>query len=617
MKIRYCTILLSTLTAVPASTLYASPVLEELVITSSRLPTQWSQIATAITILDSDQIAAYGTVSLVDVLKYQPSVSVTRTGGAGKASTVRIRGEEGYRTLVLLDGIPLTDTSGTQHSARLEHLLTQGITSLEILRGPQGLLYGADAGGIISLSSKPTEDGVNTQIQFESGRYQSRSQAITSAYRSANGFISATVNEISTDGFNASTADTELRDDDGYENLTTQLSGQYSISDSLSLSGSYRRVSADNEYDGCYNANFSLTHRCDNSFDMQSGRVALSWGSEVSDSVISLTQTEIDKAFLSEGVFSFGASGKIDQLSYVGRKALVSGVDLIFGAELERSRLNDGQFQAKRGQNSVFTELQWAPSDDSLVSFAARHDDNDDFGRHVSTRASYVRIHNSTVGIFKYKASLGTGFRAPSLYEIAYNTGPFAFGSAAEQALEEELSRGVDVGVEYIGPDGTHVQVTLFKQSIRNAIEFDLEGYSGYLQTQGTGRVQGLEMLLDWPVTDSVALRASATFMDSEDPEGDTRIYRPDQQGALTLEFTPPHSALSLSSALLYRGDSRGINQQLIEGYTSLDLRANWQLTAKVASFVRVENALDADNREIPGFYGVNSALYAGLTIHF
>ena len=95
------------------------------------------------------------------------------------------------------------------------------------------------------------------------------------------------------------------------------------------------------------------------------------------------------------------------------------------------------------------------------------------------------------------------------------------------------------------------------------------------------------------------------------------RIYRPDQQGALTLEFTPPHSALSLSSALLYRGDSRGINQQLIEGYTSLDLRANWQLTAKVASFVRVENALDADNREIPGFYGVNSALYAGLTIHF
>lgn len=168
MKIRYCTILLSTLTAVPAPPLCASPVLEELVITSSRLPTQWSQIATAITTLDSEQIASYGTVSLVDVLKYQPSVSVTRTGGAGKASTVRIRGEEGYRTLVLLDGIPLTDTSGTQHSARLEHLLTQGITSLEILRGPQGLLYGADAGGIISLSSKPTEDGVNTQIQLES-----------------------------------------------------------------------------------------------------------------------------------------------------------------------------------------------------------------------------------------------------------------------------------------------------------------------------------------------------------------------------------------------------------------------------------------------------------------
>ena len=617
MKIRYYTIVLSTLTAVHTSMLSASPVLEELVITSSRLPTQWSQIATAITTLDSDQIAAYGTTSLVDVLKYQPSVSITRTGGAGKAATVRIRGEEGYRTLVLLDGIPLTDTSGTQHSARLEHLLTQGITSLEILRGPQGLLYGADAGGIISLSSKPTKEGANTQIQLESGRYQSRSHAITSAYRSADGFISATINEVSTEGFNASTADTELRDDDGYENLTTQLSGQYSISDSVSLSGSYRRVSADNEYDGCYRADFSLTHRCDNKFDMQSGRVALSWGSEVSDSVVSLTQTEIDKVFLSEGAFSFGASGQIDQLSYVGRRAVMSGVDLIYGAELERSRLDDGQFEAERGQNSVFAELQWAPSDDSSVSIAARNDDNDDFGQHISTRASYVRIHSSEVGIFKYKVSLGTGFRAPSLYEIAYNTGPFAFGSAAEQVLEEELSRGVDLGVEYIGPGGAHAQVTLFQQSIRNAIEFDLEGYSGYLQTQGRGQVQGVELLLDWPVTDSLALRASATLMDSEDPQGNTRIYRPDQQGALSLEFTPPHSALGLSSALLYRGDSRGINQQLIKGYTSLDLRANWQLTAKVASFVRVENALDADNREIPGFYSVNSALYAGITIHF
>jgi vitamin B12 transporter len=133
--------------------------LEEIVISASRIPSSWSQVAPSITKLDQADLNAFGNTALVDILQYQPSVSVSHTGGVGKAATVRIRGEEGYRTLVLLDGIPLTDTSGTQHGPRLEHLLSQGLTSVEILRGPQALLYGADAGGVINLSTRPKAEG--------------------------------------------------------------------------------------------------------------------------------------------------------------------------------------------------------------------------------------------------------------------------------------------------------------------------------------------------------------------------------------------------------------------------------------------------------------------------
>lgn len=128
-----CALLLASCNALASST----TALEEIVITSSRVPEPWSEIATAITKLSKEDLDYYGNLSLVDVLQYQPSMSVTHTGGAGKAATVRIRGEEGYRTLVVLDGIPLTDTSGTQHSPRLEHLTTQSLTSVEILRGPK------------------------------------------------------------------------------------------------------------------------------------------------------------------------------------------------------------------------------------------------------------------------------------------------------------------------------------------------------------------------------------------------------------------------------------------------------------------------------------------------
>ncbi len=86
--------------------------LEEVVVTSSRVPMPLRQVGTSISVITQEEIAQLGFSSLYDVLRTQPAVSVTNTGGAGSATALRIRGEEGYRTLVLLDGIDISDTSG-------------------------------------------------------------------------------------------------------------------------------------------------------------------------------------------------------------------------------------------------------------------------------------------------------------------------------------------------------------------------------------------------------------------------------------------------------------------------------------------------------------------------
>ena len=123
---------------------------EETVVVASRTPDLIDQIGVSVTVLDQDAMRAFGYPDLGSLLDTQPGVTVTMDGGYGKAAAVRIRGEEGYRTRIVLDGINIADPSSPQISPRVEHLLSSGLSRVEILRGPQGLMWGADAGGVIS-----------------------------------------------------------------------------------------------------------------------------------------------------------------------------------------------------------------------------------------------------------------------------------------------------------------------------------------------------------------------------------------------------------------------------------------------------------------------------------
>ena len=123
--------------------------LEEIIVTSSRVAMPLRQVGTSVSLVTSQDIKERGFLNLADVLRYEPSISVSNTGGAGKATSLRIRGENGFRTKLLIDGIDVTDTSSPQGAPHFEQLSSSGIARVEVLRGPQGLMYGADAGGVV------------------------------------------------------------------------------------------------------------------------------------------------------------------------------------------------------------------------------------------------------------------------------------------------------------------------------------------------------------------------------------------------------------------------------------------------------------------------------------
>src|ERR1700682_1138876 len=116
---------LSTFGAVTA--VFADEPTEKVVVSANRLPQPVREVGSDVTIIDEAEIKHRGATFAIDVLRGQPGVTVTQTGGPGGFAAVRLRGEEGYRTLLLIDGIKVSDPSGTQNISYFTNLPAAGI----------------------------------------------------------------------------------------------------------------------------------------------------------------------------------------------------------------------------------------------------------------------------------------------------------------------------------------------------------------------------------------------------------------------------------------------------------------------------------------------------------
>ncbi len=597
---------------------WANDRLEEVIVTSSRVEMPLRKIGTSVSVVTEQDIRDRGHNSLVEILRNHPSVSVSNAGGAGKATALRIRGESGYRTLVLLDGIDITDTSGTQASPRLEHILSSGLQRVEILRGPQGLMYGADAGGVINIQSRTTRSGLSGTLSAEGGRYGTRQFGAEIGGGNSLVDFNLSATDFKTDGFNSRSTDTTLRDDDGYQNTTLHGRFGFQASEELRFELVARDVSGDNEYDGCFsNTTFSEIDDCSDDFDQSSYRVNADYDSGVFTNRLAYSDTDTDKAFYAEGQSSFIAEGGLEKWEYLGSWKSSESLRLVYGAEFRTDTINDSSLDTERDQDGYFFEYQGELFQQFYTTVGVRVDDNDDFGSHTSYRISGAYPVNLGSGELKFKVAYGTGFRAPSLYEISYNGGPFAAPPASTTALTEETSEGYDLGVEYFGSNGLYLEAVYFDQEIDDSIEFDLVFFSGYLQFEGVSKSKGVELVGEYPLLNTLSLTGNYTYNDTENPDGSQRLRAPKHLANLGLAYRGFNDKLSLNLSLRVSQDSVDGFGVEIDNYEVVDFSASYRVLANFEVYGRVENLLDEDYQEVPTYNTSGAAGYAGLRYSF
>jgi vitamin B12 transporter len=610
---------LSALAAILAASTVslANDKLEEIIITSSRVEMPLRKVGTSVSVVTQQNIEDRGYSSLVDVLRNQPAVSVSNTGGAGKATALRIRGESGYRTLVLLDGIDISDTSGTQASPRWEHLQSAGIGRVEILRGPQGLMYGADAGGVINIQSRNANRGFAGELSAEGGSFDT--QLYTANLGGGNDDLdfSLFASDYDTGSFNSRTTDTQLKDDDGYENTTVHARVGWNAAEDLRFELIAHDVDGDNEYDSCFSTvDFSNVDDCSDDYSQSNYRATAELGSGSFTHKLAYSDSTTEKEFFSEGRSSFAADGGLERLEYLGSWSGAESVRLIYGVDLETESIDDGSVDVDRDQAGYYAEYQGDFGEQLFVTIGARYDDNDDFGTHTSYRTSIAYLVAVSNGEVKLKGTYGTGFRAPSLFEISYNNGPFAAPPASDTALLEEITEGFDLGIAYYADNGSVIEMVYFDQTVEDLIDFDLIAFSGYVQFSGDSSSTGVELSGDIPVADTWFLTGNYTYNEAEDPDGQQRLRAPKHLANLGISYRP-QGALSIN--LNIRGsydavDGFGVK---IDDYEVVDLSARYQLIPSLELFGRVENLLDEDYEEVPTYNTSGIAGYAGVRFSF
>ena len=592
--------------------------IDETVVVADRVDTAVESLAVSVNVMDRELISALGSATLPQLLRSQVGISTTQTGGIGAVSGIRIRGQDAFRTRVLIDGIDISDPSSPQIAPRLEHIVAGSLERVEVLRGTQGLLWGADAGGVISLTSRRGSTQSSANITAERGGYGFEAESLVVNTGTSNfGEVTTVLNHIETDGFNAFKSDTQLADHDGYDNDSIQLSYTTPEWDGWSATLSAREVEASTDYDGCgrFDENFSFisSNDCGDNYKNRTQGIVLRHSGEGHSTQLSASESESDRAYFTDGVFQFALLGTNEQMSLLHNRVLTESVDITLGADLDQQSYDDGFGTARRRNNdALFMNVRRA-GEAVTLSAAVRNDSNEDFGSYTSWRLTAL-TDTGLAGV-AIKAAYGTGFRAPSPYEVGSNQSPFALPEARENALDEEQSKGWEIGLR--GNQGSIAwELTYFDQEVSDAIIYSYNPAlfaGGYIQVSGTSQFSGIEAIASWDVGEGVTLESFVSDLSAEDASGNKLPYRPEKMAQLSARF----SGEKISWLLLarYTGDrSDGFGTTLNE-YTVMDSSFSYAVTEDLKISVRAENLTNEGYSDIVGYRSAGRTLYLALNL--
>jgi len=576
---------------------------EEVVITASRRPQNINDIGASISVLGADALKGGQYAFVLDALQTLPGVSISQSGGIGGQAAVSIRGAATAQTVILIDGVQMNDVSSPAGGFNFGILDPAGIERIEVLRGPQAVLYGSDAiGGVVNIITKTGGDTAGSAF-VEYGAFDTRRAGATFSGGTDIFGFNFSASGIKSDGISKADEDDGNAEADAHESYTLRGRITAKLSDALDVEifGSY--IDSDTEIDGfSFNPvtfGFDLGDTADRSLSEEyliGGRVhADTFGGKLANT-LSVEYSTIDR----ESISSFGTTpgkGERFNLDYLGVYTVDENWSLSAGAQHESVKAETASNE-RFVIDSVFGVIAYANAGFNF-SAGLRVDNHDTFDTitNAQLRAAYT-FSGSDTHVF---ANWGEGFKAPSVFQLTFDCSFCAAPQALPRVdLRPETSDAWEAGIEqdFAGGDGK-LRVAYFDQKISDLIDFAFtEGYSNI----AAARLKGVEVSVDFAVTDAVKFNSNYTYTSAKDRSTDARlIRRPESQLYAGLDWQMSEK-FSSNVSVTHTGSAPDSGNQFIDSWTRVDLRAAYKVSENIELYGRIDNLFDANYQQVAGY---------------
>ena len=614
----------------------------EVVVSATRLPTAIGEVGSSVTVITSEGMEARGHRQVLEALRGVAGLRMTQLGGPGRVTSVFARGANSNHTLVVVDGVEMSDPSAPNGAFNYAHLLSAGLDRIEVLRGPQSTLYGSDAvAGVVSMVTAPGRGRPSVSGWLEGGSNETISAGATLGGEAGRVAFAATAAALATAGESVTAA--RLRggaapEDDGYENLTGSLRLDYRLAPDSEITLTARYIQTETELDpGPEDPDaFETTQQY---FARVSARALFFDG--LWEPTIALAHTHHDRdnvnrpdalAVTNSVIFNSGDRNKIEW-----RNDLFVHPDhvLTIGVESEAERFTDlqsanfgsgftiaGATKADVRTNALYAQDQFTLSDRLFGAIGARIDDHDRFDRELTYRVAPVYWHRETDT--RLKGAIGTGFRAPALFEL-FGSSFNSFGGigTGDPNLNPETSRGWEIGFEQpLLAGAATFGATYYESQIKDLVVIAFAFPDSTTVNLNEAELSGVEAFVNLAPAPEIEAQFGYTYTRAEDgATGADLLRRPRHKVDLDVR-AHPWPATTISVGMIYVGGHTDITfatGQIIKrgGYAVFDFAGHYDLTPAVRMSARVENLLDRDYEVADGFRGFGRRGHLGVSARF
>ena len=615
-------------------------VLEPVVVSATKTPVPLRQVTSAVEVWTEDDLQQRQVKTLLEAFRLTQGTAVLQNGGPGGVANVRMRGGTSSQTLVLIDGAIVN--SATLGSFNFAHLTTDNIEKIEIVRGAQSVLWGADAmGGVINITTKRGQGSPKAGAFFEYGSFNTlREGGHLSGSKGLVDFSFA-LSRWDTTGISQINDRRGATERDAYRNWQASSRLGMALPRNGRLDFNFRWWKASLNIDSSFGPSDVIGARSDSEQFIFSGQYRQSWTDWWTHG-LTLSRSQ-DAGLFDPGTLQRNLSTGMTRVPFGGPNEtrvvanriesqhdfrLNQYVTLTAGYQLrEQLGENDTGLSEKIvSSHAGFGQMQLNLFNRFLATAGVRYDAYNVFGEATTYRVTggYLVKETNT----KIRSSYATGFRAPTISELFWP----GFGNPD---LQPEENQSFDVGLDQALFDNkVNISAGYFWNRYRDLIQTiqsaPICGTGSFganycpvnvasAKTQGWEAMVNIVLAQEQPLMKRLELKGQYTRTLTRDLMTGDRLRRwPVNQASLSLYYQPM-DAVNTILDFRFVGEqyNRAGNAQPVGSFEVVNLAVNYEISDHFQAYVRVDNLFDEDYEEVLYFGTPGRSMFGGIRANF